>query len=158
MRKIKLGLFLIYSILLAAGAFSLAEYLRADPQGSVITDKTPVEFNIIERDVYSMPLDDLQNNVQCLYTGFPGLDIVSVGKSDYMLSASLCERRWQKVVTIKARDSPRNIIMGGPFIDNSLRSGAWAQYYKLYGRIGFGGGVLLCRDYAVVHGGVAWMW
>jgi hypothetical protein len=158
MNKVKTVIFILYSVILAAAAFFLAGYLRADPQGVVITDKTPVEFNIIERDVRSMSLDDLQNDAQCLYTGFPGLDIVSVGNRDYMLSASLCERRWQKVVTIKARDSPRNIIMGGPFIDNSLRSGAWAQYYKLYGRVGFGGGVLLCRDYAVVQGGVAWMW
>jgi len=158
MSKIKLTLFLLYSVILAAAAFSLANYFRADPKGPIITDKTPIEYNTVNRDIYTMSTQDIQNDLQCFYTGFPQLDIHSVGNSDYVLTASLCERKWQKVVNIRPRDSPRNIIIGGPFIDNSLRSGAWAQYYKLYGRIGFGGGLLLCRDYAVVQGGIAWMW
>jgi len=158
MGKIKLFLFIIYSVILAGAAFSLAEYLRADPREPVITDKTPVESNQIAKNPEIMPVKDMQADLQCFYTGFPALDIQSVGKDDYMLTASLCERRWQKVVNIKARDSPKNMIIGGPFIDTSLRTGAWAQYYRLYGRIGFGGGVLLCRDYSVIQGGVAWIW
>jgi len=158
MSRLKVSLFLTYSLILAVSAYSLAEYLRADLGEPVITEKTKIEYNTIYRDVNTMSSQDMQNNLQCFYTGFPQLDIQSVGNSDYVLSASLCERKWQKVVNIRPRDSPRNIIMGGPFIDNSLRSGAWAQYYKLYGRIGFGGGVLLCRDYVVVQGGVAWLW
>ncbi|PKL17861.1 MAG: hypothetical protein CVV49_08775 [Spirochaetae bacterium HGW-Spirochaetae-5] len=158
MSKLKLAVFMLYSLIIAGAVFFVTNSYLADPHGAVITEKSPIVYNTVERDVYSMPLEDLQNDAQCLYTGFPGLDIVSVGNYNYMLSASLCERRWQKVVTIKARDSPRNIIAGGPFIDNRLNRGAWAQYYRLYGRIGLGGGVLLCRDYAVVQGGVALVW
>lgn len=154
----KILLFIVYSVLLAAGVYSLTEYIRVDPKGPVITDKTPVESNVIQKNPYDMRLADLQADAQCLYTGFPDLGIQSVGKDDYMLTASLCERRWQKLVNIKPRDSPRNMVIGGPFIDTRLRTGAWAQYYKLYGNFGFGGGVLLCRDYAVIQGGVAWLW
>jgi len=158
MSKIKLSIFIVYSILLAGAAYSLAIYLHTDPRETVITDKTPVKSNVIKKDPYKMRIEDLQADAQCLYSGFPDLGIQSIGKGDYMLTASLCERRWQKVVNIKARDSPRNMIIGGPFIDTRLRSGAWVQYYKLYGNFGFGGGVSLCRDYAQVQGGVAWLW
>lgn len=158
MSKIKLSIFILYSMLLAGGVFSLAEYLREDPREPVITDKTPIESNVVQKNPYDMKIEDLQADALCLYTGFPSLGIQSIGKDDYMLTASLCERRWQKVVNIKARDSPRNMIIGGPFIDTRLRYGAWAQYYKLYGNFGFGGGVSLCRDYAQIQGGVAWLW
>jgi hypothetical protein len=158
MNKLKLSLFLIYSILLAGAAFSLAEYLRTDPHDPVITDKTPIESNQIAKNPEIMPLKDIQADLQCFYTGFPALDIQSVGKDDYMLSASLCDRRWQKVVNIKARDSPHNMIIGGPFIDSEFRLGAWVQYYRLYGRFGLGGGISLCQGYMQAQGGVAWMW
>ena len=158
MSKLKLTLFILYSALLAGGVFSLAEYIRADHGGHVITDKTPVESNIINKDPYRMTLEELQSDADCLYTGFPDIDIQSVGKDDYMLSASLCDRKWQRLVNIRPRDSPKNIVFGGVFLDSRLRTGAWGQYYRLYGNIGFGGGVSLCRDYTIVQGGVALVW
>jgi hypothetical protein len=128
MGKIKFMLFVFYSLFIAGAAFSLANYLIVDPHGPVVTDKTPIESNVVQKNPYTMPMEYVQNDLQCFYTGFPALDIQSVGKDDYMLSASLCERRWQKVVNIKARDSPRNMVIGGVSIDTGLRTGAWAQY------------------------------
>lgn len=153
--KLKSILFVLYTFAILFVGYNLFHPTDSETQ---ITDKTPVQSNIIERDPYKLPPDICSNELNCYYTANPLIDIKSVGSNDYMLSASLCERRWQKLVNIKPRDSPRNMIIVGPYIDKDLRVGAWGQYYRLYGSVGFGGGFVLSQGYAAAQGGLMYMW
>jgi hypothetical protein len=155
MNRFKALLLILYTILIV---FVVRFLFAPQSEGGQITDKTPVQSNIIERDYSSLDLQICKADLTRYDTETPYIDIQSAGNGDYMLKASLCERRWQKLVNIKPRDSPRNMTIAGPYIDTSLRVGAWGQYYRLYGKFGLGGGFMLSQGFGALQGGVLYMW
>lgn len=154
--RIKSILFIGYTVLVIIASILFYIWLAGDPEPGTIT-QGPIQYNTIAKDPYKMPLEDLQNDLQCFYNGFPLLGIQSTGGDEYMLSASLCERKWQRLVNIRPRDSP-NVIIVGTFIDSQLRIGGKVDYYRFYGKFGFGGGVMASNGYINLNGGVAYKW
>lgn len=159
MSKLKTTIIIIYSSLVAASAVLLTIYF-IDPPGDPVISQGGIKTQIIYRDVNSMPDNAIRDGLNSYYTAPPELDIQFIDGNEYLLTAGLCERKWQKTAKIesRSRDSPRNLVVGGVFVDSRLRAGAWGQYYKLYGKVGFGGGVSLCRDYTIVQVAILWMW
>jgi len=143
-------------ILFLSGVF--AGWKLADP-GVVEIKTTEVRYNTIERDISALPLQELQRELLCYWNATPSLDIKHDSGNIYSLSAGLCERNWSKTAYIRARDSPRNMILAGPFIDSRFNPGAHIQYYRLFGgRFGIGGGMGICQEYVQLSGGLLFMW
>lgn len=156
MSRLKILGFCIWSVLLVAGVILLMRYI-GKPEPAVIT-KGRVEYNTIERDPGKLPPDQVRQELSCYYTAEPLLDIDYNNDYEYTLKAGLCDREWSRKVQIRPRDSPRNMVIVSGLINTRLVPGASVQYYKLYGKVGFGGGVSLCRDSALAQAGVLWMW
>lgn len=155
MTRIKF-LIILYSLVLAClVVFICRKWFAPDP---VEIKTTEVKYNTIIKDTSKMQVSELQAELDCYYTATPYLDIKKGGGNDYVLSASLCEREWQKVATIRPRDPPKNMIIVGSLITMQGVPGAWAQYYRLFGKFGFGGGVSVCQNYAQAQAGILWMW
>ena len=155
MGKIKIFLLILYSAIIAAASIAFYVWLAGDPEPGKIT-LGPVEYNTIKKDPYKMTLDDIQSDLQCFYNGFPLLDMIQAGGDNYMLSASLCERKWQRLVNIRPRDSPRNLIIIGSFVDSELHIGGKVEYYRFYGNFGIGGGLAAADKYIQGNIGVAY--
>ena len=128
--------FIIWNILLIITVVLIMHScFQPDP---VVITKTETKYNTIYRDANSMTPEEKQ----CYYTGIPTLDIAKGNGYEYVLSAGLCERKWQKVVKItpSARDSPNNLVTAGLIINNQGATGGQVQYYRLFGPVGIGGG------------------
>jgi hypothetical protein len=156
MGRLKFILFMFYTILIAVITVAICrKCLMPDP---VVIKTTETKYNTVYKDTSKMQVYELQAELDCYYHATPELDIKKGGGNDYVLSASLCEREWQKIATVRPREPPRNMIITGPLISTRGGVGAWAQYYRLYGQFGFGGGISLCQDSAQAQAGVLWMW
>jgi len=156
MNRIKFSLFIAYSvILIALVVFICRKWFAPDP---VEIKTTEIKYNTVLKDTSKMQVSELQAELDCYYTGFPQLDIKKGGGNDYVLTASLCERKWQTIATIRPRDSPRNLVIAGPLITIRGTPGVWAQYYRLFGKFGLGGGVSLYQENIIAQGGLLYMW
>jgi hypothetical protein len=115
--------------------------------------------NTITKNIKDMSYEEAKADLYCFYTGFPSLKIDHIGGEEYLQSASLCEREWSRQTTIKSiYKQYKNMIIGGIFVDSQMRTGLNAQYYRFYGRMGFGGGLSFGQGYEQLNGGVAWLW
>jgi hypothetical protein len=129
-----------------------------EPVEVKITEKEVVT-NTIVKDPHKIPYEEAMADLYCFYTGFPTLAINHTGKDEYLMTASLCERRWQKQVSIETiRKQYQNMIIAGAFFDSEMRLGVRTEYYRFYGRFGFGGGLSLAQGYGSLSGGVAFRW
>lgn len=158
MNRLRVILFGIYNLLLIVAVVLVVRACFIPAQEPVVITRDEVRYNTIERDPGKLAPDQVRQELQCYYTSEPLLDIDYNTDGEYTLKAGLCDREWSRKVSIRPRDSPRNMVIAGPLISIRGGVGAWGQYYRLYGRFGIGGGVSLCRDSALAQAGVLWMW
>ena len=117
----------------------------SEPVEVKITEKEVVT-NTIVKDPHKIPYEEAMSDLNCFYTGFPTLAINHMGKDEYLMTASLCERKWQRQTTIKSVSKTyQNMIIAGAFFDSEMRLGIRSEYYRFYGRFGFGGGLSYTR-------------
>jgi hypothetical protein len=115
--------------------------------------------NTITKNVNDMTCEDAKSDLQCFFTGFPTLEIKHLEGDEYIQSASLCARQWHRQTTIKSVSKKyRNMIIAGAFFDSEMRLGFKSEYYRFYGRFGFGGGLSITQGYGQIQGGLAWLW
>lgn len=148
----------IAAILLSfALGYGLCLYLQ-EPKIVTIT-QTEVVTNTITRNISDMSCEDVKADLLCYYTSPPLLDIKHLSGDNFMLSAELCERTWSKHANIKI--PPKlysHMITGGIFFDSGMNPGIYSQYYRLFGRMGIGGGLAFAPGYAQITAGGIFLW
>ena len=136
----------------------LASYQFRDPEVVTIT-QDKIITQVIEKDVSQMSINELQSALDCFYKDLPILSVNHMSGDEYLLSAALCERKWHRNVEIKVRSPAyKNIISTGLFLDSELRTGFYSNYYRLFGRVGFGGGIEFTSGYGQIKIGGVWLW
>jgi len=129
-----------------------------EPKEVKITEKEIVT-NTIVKDPHKIPYEEAMSDLNCFYTGFPTLKIDHLQGDEYLQAASLCERKWQRQTTIKSVSKTyQNMVIAGAFFDSEMRLGFKTEYYRFYGRMGFGGGLSISQDYGSLNGGIAFRW
>ena len=152
----KLLLIVIAFVIFASGW--IASYQFRDPEVVTIT-QDKIITQVIEKDVSQMSINELQSALDCFYKDLPVLSVNHMSGDEYLLSAALCERKWHRNVEIKVRSPAyRNIAAAGLFLDSELRTGFYSNYYRLFGRFGFGGGIEFTSGYGQVKVGGVWLW
>lgn len=152
MKKI---MFYVVSLVIAFCLGGIITYKNMTPEKVIITEEK-IKYNTISKKVESMPMDELRFDLNCFYSGIPALSVKYVDGDEYLMSAELCQRKWNRKVSIKIPSKDyRNLIIGGLFFDSNLRLGANAQYYRMYGSFGIGGGVSITQSYGSVQTGIA---
>lgn len=148
----------IAAILLSfAIGYGLCYYFQ-EPRIVTIT-QTEIVTNTIARNISDMSVEQLRKEIECYYTSPPLLDIKYLSGDNFLLSAELCERKWQKHANIKIPAKKySHLVAGGIFFDSEMNPGVYSQYYKLYGRIGFGGGIAFSPGYLQVMAGGVILW
>lgn len=151
-------LFIFVTLILAFIAGWVSSFYYKDPR--IVTIKEyDIKYNTITKNIDSMSCQDAKDDLYCFYTGIPLLGIKYIDNDEYELSASLCERQWKRKVDINvATNKPRNMIIGGIMLDNSLNIGVNVQYYRFIGRMGVGGGLSMSQGSSQIQGGIAWLW
>lgn len=153
----KIGLYLSSLIIAFTVGWILSYYLR-EPEIVTIYEK-PIIANTIDKDPYKIPYSEAMSDLNCFYTGFPTLTINHIEGDEYLQSASLCERKWQRQTTIKSVSKQYNhMVIAGLFFDSEMRLGFQGQYYRMFGRFGFGGGLAWTQGYGSVSAGVVLGW
>jgi hypothetical protein len=126
---------------------------------TVIVYQDKIITNTITKNVNDMSCEEAKSDLYCFYTGFPTLEIDNIGEDEYIQTASLCERKWQRQTTIKSVSKQfKNMVIASTFFDSEMRIGAKAEYYRFFGRFGVGGGLSITQGYGSINGGVAWQW
>lgn len=126
---------------------------------TVVVYQDKIITNTITKNVNDMSCEEAKADLYCFYTGFPTLSINHLQGDEYLQTASLCERKWQRQTTIKSvSKSYRNMIIAGLFFDSGMRLGFKTEYYRFYGRFGFGGGLAWSQGYGFLNGGVVFRW
>lgn len=122
------------------------------PLPPTVIEKEVIKYNKITKKV-SAECPELE----CYYTAVPGLDITFLQDDEYQLDASLCERKWNRKIRIGYQQY-KNIIIGGLSYDMELRPGGNVQYYRMFGRVGFGGGISAASGYGNLQAGMLFQW
>lgn len=156
MTRLKIAGFCVWNALLVIAVVLLMRSCFApDP---VVLIKKEIQYNTIYKNTNSMTINELRSELDCYYKSPPELDIKKGGGFDYVLSAGLCDRKWQRVVTIVPQ-AYRNIIIVSGLASSRLEPGGSVQYYRLFGKFGAGGGCGLTRDGpAYAQAGALYMW
>lgn len=154
--KLRIVCFAVWNLLLIVVVVILMRSCFApDP---VVLIKKEIQYNTVYKNTNSMTIDELRSELECFYKTPPELDIKQGGGADYVLSAGLCQRKWQRVVTITPR-AYRNIVIVGGSVSSKMEPGGSVQYYRLFGKFGAGGGCGLSRDGpSFVQAGILYMW
>jgi len=132
-------------------------YKFKEPKVVTIIQKE-IEYNTIKKDPYKIPYTESMEDLNCFYNSFPTLEIKNIGGDEYIQTASLCERKWHRQTTIRQRDSPHNMVIAGLFFDSEMRLGFKTEYYRFYGKFGFGGGLSFTQGYGQINGGLLFLW
>lgn len=155
--KIKAAILVVYSLIIFISGWLLS--MRCSKPDVPVITEGKTEYNTVDKNPEQMPYAEVLSALNHYYNDIPGLDIVHIWDNNYMLTASLYERKWQKMATIQSRcrDSPRNLILANMVISSRLTLGVSAQYYYFITQyIGFGGGLsYFPNDSIQASGGVA---
>lgn len=126
------------------GAFTYYKIYGTNTVTKII--KQEIKTNVIDKDTSAMTTDQLRAELECYYKSQPQLDIAQISKTDYLLTAALCERNWSRAVTMP-QSYHKNIITASASIKSNLTPGAGLHYTRMMtGFFGLGGGFTLYRD------------
>ena len=118
----------------------------------------PIHYKPIDRDVSKMETVDKDKDLQHFYKDKPTIDIKHVSGDNYVLTGSLYIRSWDKNVTIEQESKSKNMLIASALVDSKLNPGIMLQYYRMYGPIGFGGGLGGTANCLLLNAGVLYSW
>jgi hypothetical protein len=147
-------LYLVVGVILG---WFLCSFFQKPEIVTVVQDK--IITKTINRNIKDMTCQEAKTDLLCFYSGIPELEIKHLKDDEYLQTAALCERSWQRKTKIKSISKQyKNIIICGIFVDFSQKYGLNAQYYHFWNNIGIGGGVSMSSGNFSLNGGVAWAW
>ena len=114
-----------------------------------------IVYTTVGKDVYKMTDGEKNTDLTHFYADKPTLDIVHNSGDDYTMTAGLYLRTWSRPVTITT-EKPRNMVIGSVIFNTKLSAGAMVQYYRMFGRMGFGGGIGVTLTDQFLSGGMVY--
>lgn len=156
MTFVRAFIFCLYNLLLITAVVLVMRACFTPVVDPVVVTRKEIRYNTVYRD--RVTPEEQHQALLCYDQGVPELDIQQGTGSEFVLSAGLCERKWQRVVNIQPR-GVRNMVIASGMFNSRLMPGASVQYYRLFGKFGAGGGYGLCRDGpSFVQAGILYMW
>lgn len=148
---------ILIAVLFFSIGWALAYYIQ-EPKVVTITEEKIVS-NTIEKKVEDLSCKQAKDELQCYYTDYPELEIKFLSEDTFLISAALCERKWYKYADIRIPSKKyRNMIISGVFIDSGMNSGVYTHYYRMFGRVGAGGGLAISPEYVQLNIGASFLW
>ena len=145
----------IFIICFGLGNFTAWKFLQHE---KVIIKEGPIRYNVVDRDISTMNPVDKDTDLHHFYTDKPGLEIEHVDGDNYKMTGKLYIRAWNRDVKIQTVQKTKNVIIASAYFDSQLHPGAMLQYYKMYGSMGFGGGVGGSQTAFLLNAGILWAW
>ncbi len=144
--KWKFVIFVVYTVLVAAGTWFLNEHLDPAPPVEIIPG--PVVDNHEKIDVYKLKIEELRHLVDCYANQAAYLELFMVDDTTMRAEAGLCDRKWHRDARITAEPLKNYVIING-----LLPAGVQASYYRRVGPLAIGGG-LQYQETVGIHAGV----